>query len=291
MKSGFVTLFGSPNVGKSTILNSLIGKKISIITNKKQTTRYSIQGIYNDDDSQIIFIDTPGVHKPNSELDRLMDKSAYSNANSNDLCLLVIDSSREFNKDDEYLLKTFKWEKPPILVFNKIDLTNISLINKLKEKYFELFKDSTYIEISAQNSFNINDLITIIKSKLEEGPLYYDVDVISNRSFKFMIQEIIREKALLVLKEEVPHSLAVICDDINFYKEKSIFAKIIVEKEGQKAIVIGKQGKMIKKIGILARKEIEGLVEHNINLELFVQVEKDWRNSAKFLKEIGIIDD
>lgn len=291
MKSGFVTLFGSPNVGKSTILNSIIGKKISIITNKKQTTRYSIQGIYNDDDSQIIFIDTPGVHKPNSELDRLMDKSAYSNANSNDLCLLVIDSSREFNNDDEYLLKTFKWDKPPILVFNKIDLTNILLINKLKEKYFQLFKDSAYIEISAQNSFNINDLIALIKSKLEEGPSYYDVDIISNRSFKFMIQEIIREKALLVLKEEVPHSLAVICDDINFYKEKSIFAKIIVEKEGQKAIVIGKQGKMIKKIGILARKEIEDLVEHNINLELFVQVEKDWRNSTKFLKEIGIIDD
>ncbi len=291
MKSGFVTILGKPNVGKSTLLNAIIGKKISIITNKSQTTRDAIQGIYNDDDSQIIFVDTPGIHKPNSELDRKMDKQTYSNIRNNDLSLLVVDASRRPNEEDEFIFNCVRIETPLLVVFNKIDLTNIELIGKLKEIYKEKFPNAKFIEIVATESFNLDTLIKEIKELLPEGPQYYDTKTITNRDFKFMVQEIIREKMLLLLKEEVPHSCAVLCDDINFYKEKNIYAKIVVEKDGQKGIVIGKQGKMIKKIGTLARKDIEELVGHNVNLELFVQVVKDWRNSASFLTKIGLNDE
>ncbi len=291
MKSGFVTILGKPNVGKSTLLNALIGKKISIITNKCQTTRDAIQGIYNDDDSQIIFVDTPGIHKPNSQLDRIMDKSAYTNIKNNDLCLLVVDASHKLTEEDEFIFNSVKINTPLIVAFNKIDLTKIDLINNIKETFKNRFPDAKFIEIIATESFNLDELIKMIKDYLPEGPQYYDTKTITNRDFKFMVQEIIREKILLLLKEEVPHSIAVICDDINFYKEKNIYAKIVVEKDGQKGIVIGKQGKMIKKIGTMARKDIEQLVGHNVNLELFVQVVKDWRNSAGFLAKIGINND
>ncbi len=291
MKSGFVTILGKPNVGKSTLLNAIVGKKISIITNKSQTTRDAIQGIYNDEESQIIFVDTPGIHKPNSKLDRIMDKSAYSNVKNNDLTLLVVDSSHKINEEDEFIFNSVKINTPLIVAFNKIDLTKIDLINNIKEIYKNKFPNAKFVEIVATEGFNLNILIDSIKKLLPEGPQYYDTKTITNRDFRFMVQEIIREKMLLLLKEEVPHSSAVICDDINFYKEKNIYAKIIVEKDGQKGIVIGKQGKMIKKIGILARKDIEELVGHNVNLELFVQVVKDWRNSANFLAKLGIDND
>ncbi len=286
-KSGFVTILGRPNVGKSTLLNAIIGQKISIISPKSQTTRDAIQGIYNDENSQIIFVDTPGIHKPKTELEKEMDRIAYYNVRNNDLVLLLVDASKKYSENDVFITKNVRFNTPVIIVFNKIDLTNILLINELKEKYKSLFPDSEQIEISALEKFNIDDLIKKIKQYLSEGPMYYDTKTITNRDFKFLVQEIIREKTLYLLKEEVPHSIAVLCDDIDFRNKKNLFAKIIVEKDSQKGIIIGKRGSMIKKIGILSRKEIEGLLGYNINLELLVQVEPNWKNSSGFLAKLG----
>ena len=284
MKSGFVSLVGRSNVGKSTILNAIIGKKISIVTPKKQTTRNSIQGIYNDNDSQIIFIDTPGIHKPINELGVKMDKASYSSIRDCDVAVLVVDASRPFGEGDQFLFDHLKFDCKLIIAFNKIDLTNIELVSALKEKYKEHYHPLAIVELSAIEKFGIEDLIKIIKENLDEGPQYYDLKTITNMDIKFRIQEIIREKMLLLLKEEVPHSVAVICSDIvNDVTPIEVYAKIIVERDSQKGIVIGAKGKMIKRIGTLARKDIEQLIGRHINLQLMVQVVDNWRNSSRFL--------
>ena len=284
MKSGFVSLVGRSNVGKSTILNAIIGKKISIVTPKKQTTRNSIQGIYNDNDSQIIFIDTPGIHKPINELGVKMDKASYSSIRDCDVAVLVVDASRPFGEGDQFLFDHLKFDCKLVIAFNKIDLTNIELVSALKEKYKEHYHPLAIVELSAIEKFGIEDLIKIIKENLDEGPQYYDLETITNMDIKFRIQEIIREKMLLLLKEEVPHSVAVICSDIvNDVTPIEVYAKIIVERDSQKGIVIGSKGKMIKRIGTLARKDIEQLIGRHINLQLMVQVVDNWRNSSRFL--------
>lgn len=284
MKSGFVSLVGRSNVGKSTILNAIIGKKISIVTPKKQTTRNSIQGIYNDKDSQIIFIDTPGIHKPINELGVKMDKASYSSIRDCDVAVLVVDASRPFGEGDQFLFDHLKFDCKLVIAFNKIDLTNIELVSALKEKYKEHYHPLAIVELSAIEKFGIEDLIKIIKENLDEGPQYYDLETITNMDIKFRIQEIIREKMLLLLKEEVPHSVAVICSDIvNDVTPIEVYAKIIVERDSQKGIVIGAKGKMIKHIGTLARKDIEQLIGRHINLQLMVQVVDNWRNSSRFL--------
>ena len=284
MKSGFVSLVGRSNVGKSTILNAIIGKKISIVTPKKQTTRNSIQGIYNDNDSQIIFIDTPGIHKPINELGVKMDKTSYSSIRDCDVAVLVVDASRPFGEGDQFLFDHLKFDCKLVIAFNKIDLTNIELVSALKEKYKEHYHPLAIVELSAIEKFGIEDLIKIIKENLDEGPQYYDLETITNMDIKFRIQEIIREKMLLLLKEEVPHSVAVICSDIvNDVTPIEVYAKIIVERDSQKGIVIGAKGKMIKRIGTLARKDIEQLIGRHINLQLMVQVVDNWRNSSRFL--------
>lgn len=288
MKSGFVSIVGKPNVGKSTLLNAIIGKKISIVTPKSQTTRNEITGIYNDDESQIIFIDTPGIHKPHNELGEILDKKAYRTIRDCDIALLVIDSSKNFNESDSFIFDHLKFDCELIIVFNKIDKTNITLINSLKDKYLDKFNNPKFIEISALEKFNIDSLISLIKTMLPEGPQYYELNQITDKDLRFQVQEIIREKALLKLKDEVPHGVAVLCDDINLNdKNLNIYAKIIVERESQKGIVIGKGGKMIKWLGTASRKEIENLIKRHINLELNVQVVENWRNSSSFLVKIG----
>lgn len=284
MKSGFVSIIGKPNVGKSSILNAIIGQKVSIVTPKNQTTRNSIQGIYNDDDSQIIFIDTPGIHKPISELGTKMDKESYSSIRDCELSLFIVDASKPFNDGDQYLFDHLKFDCPLVVVFNKIDLTNVELISNLKKRYDDFYHPVAIIETSAVENFGINDLIKCIKENLEEGPQYFEVETITNRDLAFRIQEIIREKLLLLLKEEVPHSSAVICQEIKGSKSGlDIFAKIVVEKDGQKGIIIGSKGKMIKKIGIRAREDIEKMIGKHVNLQLVVQVEENWRNKPSFL--------
>lgn len=287
MKSGFVAIVGKSNVGKSSILNKIIGTKVSIVTSKHQTTRNSIQGIYNDNDSQIIFIDTPGLHKPQSELGQKMDKASYSSIRDADLAVFVVDSSKKFNESDQYLFDHLKFDCKVIICFNKIDETNINLITELKQIYSKHYNPVAVVETIATEGFGIDTLIGTIKENLDEGPQYYDVSVITNMDVKFRVQEIIREKMLLVLKEEVPHSSAVLCTDINFETTPlEIYAKIIVERDSQKGIVIGAKGKMIKKIGIMARADIERMLGRHVDLRLIVQVVENWRNSSKFLVNI-----
>lgn len=288
MKSGFVSLVGRPNVGKSTLLNAIIGEKISIVSPKSQTTRNSIYGIYTDDDSQIVFMDTPGIHKPKNELGELLDKKAYRTIRDSEIAVFIVDASKQFGEGDEYLFEHLKFDCKLIIVFNKIDLTNIELITSLREKYHAKFPEAILIEISALTKFNIDYLINVLKENLDEGPYYYDVNQITNVDLKFRVQEIIREKALLLLSEEVPHGIAVLCDEIDTSKSNlDIYAKIIVEKESQKGIVIGKNASMIKKIGIMSRKDIEKMLGRHINLELVVQKVENWRNSSSLLVKIG----
>lgn len=288
MKSGFVSLVGRSNVGKSTILNRVIGKKVSIVSPKSQTTRNSIQGIYNDEDSQIIFIDTPGIHKPKSVLGEQMDKASYSSIRDCDLAVFVVDASKPFNEGDNYLFNHLKFDCKLIIVFNKIDETNIELVKDLKERYIAHYNPTKVVETCAFDGFGINDLINAIKENLDEGPQYYDVTVTTNRDLDFRIQEIVREKMLLLLKEEVPHSSTVVCEQIDDSEyPMTIFAKIIVEKDSQKGIVIGAKGKMIKRIGTYARQDIENMLGKHVNLQLTVQVVENWRNSSRFLVKNG----
>jgi len=288
MKSGFVSLVGRPNVGKSTILNAIIGDKISIVTSKSQTTRDNIQGIYNDNDSQIIFVDTPGIHKPQSDLGIAMDKKAYSSIRDCDVCVFVVDSSKPFDDGDQYLFDHMKIDAPIIICFNKIDLTNITLISSLKAKYKEHFENADIIEISAMEKFNLNDLVALIKSKLLEGPQYYDVNIVTDKDMKFRIQEIIREKCLKFLSKEVPHGVCVICDDIKVSgREIHADCRIICEKESQKGIIIGSSGRMIKKIGSTAREDLELMTKKHVILDIVVRVVENWRNSSKYLVSFG----
>ena len=288
MKSGFVSIIGKPNVGKSTLLNKIIGSKISIVTPKCQTTRNSIQGIYNDDDSQIIFIDTPGIHKPFNELGKALDKVSYSSIRDSDISLLVVDTSKNYSDDDAFLTDHIKFDNKLIVVFNKIDQTNIELITKIKAKYKEIYPDCEFIEICALDGFNVDGLIKLIKENLPEGPQYYDTTLVTDRDLSFRIQEIIREKILLLLKEEVPHGVLVIVEEIQKEDGRpNIYAKIIVEKESHKGILLGKYGSMIKKIGTFSRQDIEKMIGKHVNLELVVNVVSDWRNSSRFLIKAG----
>ncbi len=288
MKSGFVALVGRPNVGKSTILNCILGNKISIVTPKSQTTRDNIQGIYNDSESQIIFIDTPGIHKPHNDLGVALDKLAYQSLRNCDLAVFIVDSSKDFNDGDQFLFDHLKFDCPLLIAFNKIDLTNIELITKLKEKYSKQFENCDVIELSAIEGFNIDTLIKTIKDKLPEGPQYYDVSMITDKDFRWQIQEVIREKCLKFLSEEVPHGIAVICDDVKVNsREITADCRIICEKESQKGIVIGKAGKMIRKIGSTAREDLENMTKKHVVLNIVVRVVDNWRNSSKYLVNLG----
>lgn len=291
MKSGFVALLGRPNVGKSTLLNAILNKKISIISPKPQTTRNNIMGVYNDDDSQIVFVDTPGVHKPYFRLGEFMNKQALSSVRDVEAIILLVDSSLPFGEGDQYLVDHIKSDAPVFVVFNKIDLTNILLITELKNKYRELFPNSDFIEISAINNVNIEEIIEKIKNILEEGPQYFPREQVTDKDDQFVISEIIREKILLLTKQEIPHSVAVIVEKMEIKKDKiDIYATIVVERDSQKGIIIGKGGKMIKRIGTLARKDIEQYLNMRVNLATFVRVEEEWRNSARCLKEFGYND-
>lgn len=289
MKSGFVTIIGRPNVGKSTILNSILNRKISIVTDKSQTTRNNIKGIYTTDDAQIVFVDTPGIHKPKQKLGEEMDKMAFNSLSDVDAVILVVDAGEKFGPGDSFLIDKIKDIKTPLfIVFNKIDLTNIVRITELKQKYQELLPNGKQIETLALKKFNLDDLINEIIQVLPEGPLYYEKEIVTDRDEIFRIKEIIREKALRMLRDEVPHSIAIYMEDINWEQEPiEISATIIVEKDSQKGIVIGANGKRIKAIGSHARKDIEDLLNKHVYLNLYVRVEEDWRNKEKLLKTYG----
>lgn len=289
MKSGFVAILGRPNVGKSTLLNALMNRNVSIVTDKSQTTRNNIKGIYNSPEAQIIFLDTPGIHKPHQKLGQEMNNMAYSAAHEVDVSILVVDASLPYGSGDEYILEHLDIKNTPlIIVFNKIDLARLDKVEKLKENYRTKFPKAVFIDTVAKEKFNIDLLLKTILEWLPEGPIYYPVDVYTDKDEVFQIKEIIREKVLKTLRDEVPHSIAIYMNDIDWESNPmNIKVTIVVEKDSQKGIVIGAKGKMIKLIGSKARKDIEILLHKHVYLELFVKVSEDWRNQEKELKNFG----
>lgn len=291
MRSGFIALIGRPNAGKSTLMNTLLKQKIAIISPKAQTTRNQIRGILTDEDSQMIFIDTPGIHKPQHALGEQMNKEAYNAMGSVDIIYWLVDVSVEFGSGDEFILQMIKKQKLPVfLLLNKVDLlTKEQVMDKLL--WFNKLHDfKEIIPISAQEGFNVDELIATTKNYLEDGIMYYPSDQVCDYPEQFIICELIREKILYLTRDEVPHSIAVVIERMGRKKGKLLInAMILVDRDSQKGIILGKQGSMIKQIGIDSRRDIENLLGEKIYLELFVRVEKDWRNRKAKLQQLGYI--
>ncbi|RAK22429.1 GTP-binding protein Era [Anoxybacillus vitaminiphilus] len=294
-KSGFVSIIGRPNVGKSTFLNRVIGQKIAIMSDKPQTTRNKIQGVYTTNDAQIIFIDTPGIHKPKHKLGDFMMKVAENALKEVDLILFMINAEEGFGRGDAFIIERLKKINTPVfLVINKIDQVHPDDLLPLIEQYKSLYEFAEIVPISALQGNNIETLIEQIKKYLPEGPQYYPADQVTDHPERFIIAELIREKALHLTREEVPHSIAVVIDAIERRQDSStvyVSATIIVERDSQKGIIIGKQGRMLKEIGQRARVDIEALLGSKVFLELWVKVQKDWRNKLSQLRDFGFRED
>ena len=289
-KSGFVAIIGRPNVGKSTLLNQILGQKISIISSTAQTTRNSIKGIYTTSSSQIIFIDTPGIHKPKNILGEYMNKESIKSLSDVDAVLWLVDANEEFGSGDEYVINILKDIKVPVIIaFNKIDLIkNQDSFFANQKKFVNAYKFRHIINISALNKENIDTLIDAICDVLEEGPKYYDENQITDSIERFIVAELIREKIFYLTKDEVPHSIAVEIEEMKENDDNTeIYACIICERDSQKKILIGKNGEMIKKIKQYSKKDIKKLLGCSIYLELFVKVDKDWRNNITSLSRLG----
>ncbi|WP_162144694.1 GTPase Era [Peribacillus kribbensis] len=295
-KSGFISIIGRPNVGKSTFLNRVIGQKIAIMSDKPQTTRNKVQGVLTLDDAQMIFIDTPGIHKPKHKLGDFMMKVAQNTLKEVDLVLFMINAEEGIGRGDEFIIEKLKSVKTPVfLVINKIDLVHPDELLRIIETYKEKLDFKAVVPISALQGNNVETLLTQIQEFLPEGPQYYPADQVTDHPERFIISELIREKALHLTREEIPHSIAVLIDSIkraeNSENTIHVMATIIVERDSQKGIVIGKQGKMMKEIGQRARVDIENLLGSRVFLELWVKVQKDWRNKANQLRDYGFRDD
>lgn len=292
MKSGFVSFVGRPNVGKSTLLNTIIGKKVAIATNKPQTTRNLIQGIYNDPDSQIVFVDTPGIHKPNNKLGSVLNRQAYYTFDEVDVVVLLVDGSEQLGTGDKFVIERLKEVKQPvILVINKIDkLSKEQIYLKIKE-YSELYDFKEIIPLSAMKNSNVKELIKVLKEYLPVGEQMFDEELYTNSSERFMVSEIIREKVFNLTEQEVPHSLTCVVEEMKFNRNSvSIIASIIVDRDSLKKIIIGARGSKIKQIGIEARKDIENLLGKKVFLELYVRTIEKWRDKEKYLMEFGYYD-
>lgn len=293
MKSGFVSIIGRPNTGKSTLLNTLINNKIAIVSDVAGTTRNSIHGVYNDKDTQIVFVDTPGIHKPVDKLGRELNKEAYSNMEDIDLILLLVDASAGLGKGDKFIINALKNNKiPVILILNKIDkLDNAGIMNAINT-YKDLYDFAEIIPISALKNDNTDRLIKVVKNYINDNVKYYDDDVVTNASKFFISSEFVREKILELTNDEVPHSVTCVT---TLYQEKSnlitINVDIIVSRPSLKKIIIGKQGKMLKEIGTRARVDLENTLGKPIYLELYVKTIPNWRDKEQYLKEFGIKDE
>lgn len=288
-KSGFVALIGRPNVGKSTLLNFLVGQKVAIMSPQPQTTRNKISGIYTDDQEQIVFIDTPGIHKSKNKLDDFMDKSSYSALDEVDVVLFMVEPEPA-GKGDQYIAELLKKIKKPVfLVINKIDKVHPDKLLSIIDSYKNLGDFAEIVPISASQGNNVSELIKTIAKYLPEGPQFYDADQLTDRPEYFIVAELIREQVLKLTHEEVPHATAVVVDRMRDHEggKLQIEATIYVERPGQKGIIIGKKGQMLKQIGIAARQEIEALLGEKVNLRLWVKVQKNWRSDPVFLKSIG----
>lgn len=289
-RSGFVAIIGRPNVGKSTLLNRVLGQKIAIMSDKAQTTRNKIQGIYTDKDSQIIFMDTPGIHKPKHALGEFMLETAYSALKEVEIVLFLINANEPIGRGDKFIIDKLKSLKTPIyLIINKIDLVSPESVLKTIETYRKELPFVHVIPISALQGNNVDNMLDTIKSHLPVGPQYYPADQVSDHPEYFVVAEFIREKVLQLTKEEIPHSVAVVVDQMqkNAQGKVHVFATIIVERSSQKGIVIGKGGKLLKEIGTRARQDIERLLGEKVFLELWVKVQKDWRDKQSSLSDYG----
>lgn len=291
MKSGFVSIVGRPNVGKSTLLNSIIDRKVAITSNVAGTTRNIIEGVYHENGYQIIFVDTPGISKPLNKLGKVLNKQAIALTKDVDLILLVVDIESGIGKGDKFLMDSLANNKiPVILVINKIDkVSNETLIMAINE-----YKDYPFAEIvpvSAKEDDNVLHLIEVIKKYLKDDIKYYGDDVITSSSIPFMASELVREKLLQNTLEEIPHSITCHCTNIEYKKDiVNINVDIIVDKPGLKKIIIGSGGEMLKKIGSLARKDLEEMLDKKVYLELYVKVIENWKDKEKYLKELGFFD-
>lgn len=292
MKSGFVSIIGRPNVGKSTLLNAIINRKVAITSNVSGTTRNIIQGIYNEDGYQMVFVDTPGIHKPQNKLGKYLNKEAYSMTKDVDVILFVVDIASGIGKGDLYILNTLKGlDIPVILVINKIDEVTDATILETIDRYKNIYPFVEIVPTSALKFDNIKRLIEVTKKYLHDDVQYFPTDYYTSSSLKFMVSEIVREKLLMLTEDEVPHSIT--CYTTLFEEKKvitNIVVDIIVDRESLKKIVIGKNGSMLKQVGTLARRDIEELVGKKVYLEVYVKVIKNWKEKEKYLIELGFID-
>lgn len=293
-KSGFVAIIGRPNVGKSTFMNKVLGQKVAIMSDKAQTTRNKVQGVLTTEQSQIIFIDTPGIHKPKHMLGDYMMKVAKNTLREVDAILFMVNVEESIGRGDEFIIELLKNNRTPIfLVLNKIDKIHPDELIKEIEKYKDLLPFAEIVPISALQGNNVDHLVKVIEGYMPEGPMYYPKDQISDHPEEFIVAELIREKALHLTSQEIPHAIGVQVEKMVKESEERVHieATIYIERDSQKGIIIGKQGSMLKKIGQLARKDIEMLLGSKVYLELWVKVQKDWRNKPNFIRQIGYRED
>ncbi|SFA70430.1 GTP-binding protein Era [Lentibacillus halodurans] len=293
-KSGFIAIIGRPNVGKSTFMNQMIGQKIAIMSDKAQTTRNRIQGVLTTDDAQLVFIDTPGIHKPKHRLGDFMVKVAEDTLNEVDAVLFMINAKQGYGRGDQYILDRLQQVKRPVfLVINKIDLVHPDELLPLMDLYKDKYHFQEIFPISALQGDHLTHLLGEVKKHIPEGPQYYPEDHVTDHPERFIISELIREKVLELTREEVPHSIAAVIENIEERQSNAVFiqATIVTERKTQKGIVIGKQGAMLKNIGQNARRDIEALLGSKVYLELWVKVRKDWRNKESQLHEFGFRSD
>ncbi len=292
MRSGFVSLVGRPNVGKSTLINTLVGYKVAITSDKAQTTRNMIQGIYNDEDSQIIFVDTPGIHKPKHKLGQRLNEEAYYSIDDVDIILFLIDVTSPVGKGDKFVLDKIKTvNKPTFLILNKVDKINNEKLMELIMEYKDLHDFKEIIPLSALKEKNVNELIKTLKKYLPDSVKYFPDEDLTNTTVEFRVAELIREKVLRLTREEVPHAVTCVVEEYLDQKDKAIInATIIVERDSLKSIIIGKQGSMLKDIGSKARRDIEDMIGKKVYLELYVKTIKNWRDKEKYLRELGFYE-
>ncbi|KQY87415.1 GTPase Era [Paenibacillus sp. Root52] len=289
-KSGFVAIVGRPNVGKSTLMNQVIGQKIAIMSDKPQTTRNKIHGVYTSEHQQIVFLDTPGIHKRQSKLGDYMNQTALNTLHEVEAALFLIDASEGMGGGDRYIAEQLKNVRTPIiLVMNKIDKVEPEALLPLIEEYRKLHDFAEIVPVSAKLGNNVNTLLEQISKYLPEGPQYYPEDQVTDHPEQFVCAELIREKILQMTREEVPHSIAVTIEDMKVQDNGVVYisAVIFVERDSQKGIIIGKQGALLKEVGKRARQDIQNLLGSKIFMELWVKVKKDWRNQDRVLRDLG----
>lgn len=292
MRSGFVSLVGRPNVGKSTLMNQIVGRKIAITSSKPQTTRNIIQGIYHDDETQIVFVDTPGIHKPTHKLGKVLNKQAYYSIDDVDVVMMLVDASEKLGPGDRYVIERLKTiDKPVLLIINKIDrISRDDILVKISE-YKDLYNFAEIIPVSALKDKNVDTIVSVLRKYLPDQVAYFDQDTYTNKGIDFLIAEAVREKVFMLTEEEVPHSVTCVTESIEKGKNSyHIHVAIIVDRDSLKRIIIGKQGHMIKEIGMKARRDIEELLGMRVYLDLFVKTIKKWRDREKYLSEFGYHD-